>query len=312
MELSVIVPFVNEYPQVLFTLQSIAQDLVGRGIEFEVLAVDNWCKEVGEQVTDKGKRGRDQGSEAVKACSRMNKWLTYIEYGDRLSHWQSKNYAVQKSSGKVLWFCDSHCIVGRGAVWGMYKYYVENYQRLHGSIHLPLTYKILEARRLIYKLVYKPDAGEVGYSFTPFREAEEAYEVPCMSCCGVMMSREIYDEMGGWPKKLGIYGGGEQFFNFTMSVLGYSKWIYPQGTLFHHGEKRGYNWNYDDYLKNKYVATYCWGGEGWLRKFQQASKGRPEVKQKFADEVIRECKTHREYIKERQKFTIEQWTEKWK
>lgn len=310
MDLSVIIPFVNEYPQVLFTLQSIAQDLVGR-LDFEILAVDNWCEEVGKQVVDGKERGRDKSGDAVKGSDRHNEWLRYVNYTDKLSHWQAKNYAVSKSRGKVLWFCDSHCIVGRDAVYGMYKYYVENYDRINGTMHLPLTYKILESRRLIYKLVYKPETGEVTYSFTPFRSSEEPYEVPCMSCCGVMMSREIYEELGGWPRELGIYSGGEQFFNYTAAVLGYRKWIYPQGVLFHHGEKRGYHWNYDDSVRNRFIANYCWGGEKWLRKAQAHTKGRPEVLKKIADNVVQTCKGHRKYIKSRQKMTIEEWAGKW-
>ena len=45
MELSVIVPYVNEWPQVIFTLQAIAEDLLGR-VDFEVAAIDNFCPEV--------------------------------------------------------------------------------------------------------------------------------------------------------------------------------------------------------------------------------------------------------------------------
>jgi hypothetical protein len=35
MELSIIVPYVNEYPQLIFTLRAIAEDLLGR-VDFEV------------------------------------------------------------------------------------------------------------------------------------------------------------------------------------------------------------------------------------------------------------------------------------
>jgi glycosyltransferase involved in cell wall biosynthesis len=47
-ELSVIIPFCNEYPQILFTIQSIAQELRDR-VDFEIIAVNNYCDEVEKQ-----------------------------------------------------------------------------------------------------------------------------------------------------------------------------------------------------------------------------------------------------------------------
>ena len=40
----------------------------------------------------------------------MHPWLKYVEYKDKLSHWQAKNAGVAASTGEVLWFCDAHCI----------------------------------------------------------------------------------------------------------------------------------------------------------------------------------------------------------
>ena len=47
-ELSVIMPFCNEYPQNMFTIQNIAQELRDR-VDFEIIAIDNFCEEVQAQ-----------------------------------------------------------------------------------------------------------------------------------------------------------------------------------------------------------------------------------------------------------------------
>ena len=320
MKVSVIVPFVNEYPQLIFTLQSIAQDLKGR-MDFEVLAVDNWCKEVSEQTytietLDKGaakmKRIRDRGSDMIKSFSKHNPWLVYVEYTDKLSHWQSKNYAAQKATGDVLWFCDAHCVVGRNSLFDMAVYYDTNYNYLNGSIHLPLTYHILETHRLVYKIVCNQDKGELTYSFTGLRnEHLPFYEVPCMSTCGMMVSKEIYNHLGGWPKELGIYSGGEHFFNYVSAILGYKKFIFTSGTLFHHGEKRGYSWNYDDSVRNRFIANYMFGGKNWLELMKRNTRGNANVLQGIADNVVSTCGQHRQYIKNNQKITIEEWLRDW-
>ncbi|MBU2052599.1 glycosyltransferase [Patescibacteria group bacterium] len=299
--LSVIVPFCNEYPQVLFTIQSIAQELKGRA-DFEILAVDNYCDDVAAQG-----RENDKGGDAIAACTKGNPWLKYLKYTEKLSHWQAKNYGVKQAAGDVLWFCDAHCVVSRDSLWPMYEYYKNHHNRLNGTLHLPLTYKILEWHSLIYKLLNEIDHGSLEYRFTPFRPAVSPYRVPCMSTCGMMMTREIYDKLGGWPAELGIYGGGEHFINFTLAVLGRTVNIFPAGPLFHHGEKRGYEWNYDDYTRNRTIATYVFGGQALAERFIAHRKGDKVVLRGILSDVIIKCAAHRRHIKHLQKMSIEHW-----
>ena len=311
-KLSVIVPFVNEYPQVMFTVQNIAQELLGK-VDFEIIAVDNYCEQLAEQRRKQGLDFEpDKGGLSIEACTRHNSWLKYLKYDKKLSHWQCKRLGVEHSEGDVLWFVDSHCIVSRGGLTGMYQYYVDNYDQINGSIHLPLTYKILESRRLIYKIVTSElDKGQIDYSFTPLRIYDKVFETPCMSCCGIMLSKEIYDSIGGWSPELGIYGGGENFMNFTLSTTGRKKWIYPFGTLFHHGEKRAYHYLYDDYIRNKFIAAYLHSGVEWVTLFSQCAKGRPETLMNFKNDVIAKCYEQREKIKSIQTIKILDWANEW-
>ena len=305
-KLSVVIPFCNEYPQLMWTVQSVAQDLIGRA-EFEIIAINNYCDEVKAQ-----NREEDKGGETIKVCQRGNPWLKYLEYKDKLSHWQSKNLGVMNSTGDILWFVDAHCAISRDALFRMFHYYIDNEDKINGSLHLPLTYKILEWHRLIYKLGGEPEKGDLHYSFTGYRAADEPYEVPCMSTCGMMISRKVYDKLGGWPVELGIYGGGENFINYTLAVLGMKKWIMTGGhTLFHHGEKRGYHWNGDDMIRNRFIANYMFGGDKWLTLMRDNRKGKKEVLQKIYEDVKATCKGHRELIKRQQVIPIEEWLSKW-
>lgn len=349
-ELTVVVPFVNEYPQIIFTLQSINQELSHRQepVDFEVIAVNNYCEEVVKQDRDLSRRlaiglaGRfdikdsykdvisyletmefgfgpeDKGGEVLRACMPGNKWLKVLEYREKLSHWNAKRIAVENSDSKFIWFCDAHCIVGRNSVYPMFQYYNQNYKFLNGTIHLPLTYKILEWRRLIYSLRYVRDEekAQLDYKFTNYRDPEIPgipYEVPCMSTCGMMITREIYEEVGGWPRQMGIYSGGEHFMNFTLAVIGKKKWIYPAETaLYHHGDKRGYSFNSGDTLRNRLIAAYLYGGKEWLVENAQKAAGRRELKERFVDEILRECSEQRNHIKSKQKRTIFKWIKLWR
>lgn len=304
-ELSVIIPFINEWPQVAFTIMSIAEELRDR-VDFEIIVVDNWCAEVKAQ-----NREPDRSHVQVESMAQFHPWLRLVKYDKKLSHWQAKNLGVRESLGRFLWFCDAHCIVSRNSVHDMFRYYRYHWAELNGSIHLPLTYHILEAHRLIYKLKAELENGFVGYSFTGFRESTMPYKVPCMSTCGMMVTRELYDLMDGWPEILGIYGGGENFWNFTQAILGKNVWIYPAHPLRHHGEKRGYHWNYDNMLTNRASAMYMIGGEKLARKYLNHCKGRPAVKDQIFLNVVISGEKQRAKIKANQVISIEDWVAKW-
>jgi hypothetical protein len=128
-----------------------------------------------------------------------------------------------------------------------------------------------------------------------------------MSTCGMMMTRDIYDELGGWPTELGIYGGGENFINFTLAILGRTVNIFPAGPLFHHGEKRGYHWNGDDYTRNRTIATYMFGGRDLAARFIKNRRGNPDILQRILEDVLKKTRPHREMIITKQKLSIEDW-----
>jgi glycosyltransferase involved in cell wall biosynthesis len=327
-KLSVIIPFVQEWPMNVFTIRNIAEELRDR-VDFEIIAVDNWCDQVQKQYPD---RENDRSSAHLKALMRGHKWLKLLEYKDKLSHWQAKNLGVKHSTGKWLFFCDAHCIVSRDSLYNMFQYVSKDWcsmtverkedekalpmNPMFGSIHLPLTYHIMEYHSLTYKLSGDwQKGGDLGYSFTPFRPEiggnSPVYRVPAMSTCGMMISRQLYDYFGGWPKELGIYGGGENFINFVLAVLGKEKLIFKAPPLCHHGDKRGYHYLYDDFTRNRVIANYMFGGKKWALRFAENRKGDKNANMAIYQDVITKCAKHRELIKSRQTITIEDWIKEW-
>lgn len=307
-ELAVIIPFVNEYPQIAFTVQSLMCELDGHGIDYEIICVDNYGPEVSAQG-----RQADKGGQYMAEIARIQERVRLISYSDKLSHWNAKMAAVRASEAPYLFFCDGHCIVSQGALVRMFRYYREHHEDLHGTLHLPLSYLLdRPGRELIYKLVAEPDKGAVHYSFSLYRPAEEPYRVPCMSSCGMMITREILvDRLGGWPVELGIYGGGENFINFTLAVLGYHVNIMPGPPLYHYAEKRGYNWNHYDWARNRCIAAYLHSGPTFAGKFAAHVKGRPDVLTSILGDVVKRCGPHRTHIERQQVVVIEEWVKGW-
>lgn len=332
-DLSVIIPYCNEWPMISTTIRSVSEELINRDIDFEIIAIDNYAREAFEagyppdrghtHYTHKNHRGRrwseyedipegaDRHEGHIASMSSKHDWLTCLRYDEKLSHWQAKNIGIQESTGKFLLFIDAHCQVSRDSIVKQYEYYRKSRYREY-TLHLPLTYHILESKKLIYRLLNELDKGIIEYRFSGYRDEVEPYEVPCMSTCGMMMSRFIYDELGGWPSELGIYSGGEHFVNFTMATLGLKKYIMPGAPLYHHGDKRGYSYRYDDMVRNRLIATYMFGGSKLAELHASNIKGDQGLIMSILADIKEKCNYQRYNIQMKQETTIQEWAEKWK
>ena len=308
-KLSIIIPFVNEFPQILFTIRSIIEELHGR-VDFEIVCIDNFCAEIKRQ----GKE-RDKGTDHIQAHAEMKPFIKYVAYDEKLSHWQAKRAGIEVSDGEYLMFCDAHCMVGRSSLFNMFTYYKEHKDELNGTINLPLTYHIMEDTKLIYKLRTDLKHGVFHYSFINIpkhlRNAAP-FEVPVMSLCGMLMTRELYEEVGGWPTELGIYGGGENFMNFALAVLGRKKCIYPARPLYHHGEERSYHWNAPDYFRNRIIALYVALGNEYAQKYAESYEKLGRItRMRLYHNAATVSESHRKLIEDRQTVKIEDWVKSW-
>lgn len=315
-KLSVIIPFCNEYPAVVFTVQSVLNEI--KALNAEVVVINNFCEEVSKQL-DREEfcpnclqnfnkfREEDKGGSFLKECSKNIHNLKYVIYNKSLSHWNAKNEGVKHSTGDILLFLDAHVIPSKNSIIKMFDYYTSFYDKINGTLHLPLSYLLAKpGRELVYSLVTNPEKGFYHYSFSKHKNTKIPYEVAVMSTCGMIMSREIFDCLGGWPN-LHIYGGGEHFINFTTAILGFKKWIMNTEPLWHYAEKRGYNYIYDSFVKNRMIATYLFAGEEAAYTFAKNCRGNIDILKKLCKEAIEENKSRKKFIESKQVISINDW-----
>lgn len=313
MDLSIIIPYVNECEWIQATIQSLTIELRDQ-LDFEIIAINNYTPEVANQGFK-----QDGGYDALQSLVEKTKvpFLKNLWYQDKLSHWNAKNLGVQNASADVLFFCDAHTMMSPGALVKLFHTYRKYRNSINGSLHLPISYlNDLPGNELIYQCVFNKDFGLLHYRFTHYKsfKQEAPFQVPCMSTCGMMISRDLYHELEGWPEQLGIYGGGENFFNFVQAVLGYTPHIMPGKPIYHYAAPRGYRWNHWDWIRNRMIAAYLSGGESWCIKFAEAiihtgKNGSPRKLYDLANEVMsnENNQFRREKIRLRQKYTPEEW-----
>lgn len=309
-KLSIIITGVNEWPQVIYTLRSVYEEFRDRA-DFELVYVDNF-----PTVSDQWNRNRtpDQSYGVIKGSEKLIPGLRVMEYRDHLSHWVCKRKAVESSTADFFLFLDAHVIPGRDCLFNQFEYYREHHEELNGSLHIPITYKILESHLLQYKMINELEKGWLGYSFTGYRHGNgKPYKVSCHTTCGCMVSRKVYERFGGWPDVMQAWGGGENLFNFSLSVLGMNKWLMPGRPLYHDGAPRGYSYNNDGLFVNRLVAMYMIGGRSLADLYRINQQGNPETLARLSDAALANSDVvkQREHIEANQITDIGAWARSW-
>lgn len=328
--ISIVIPFCNEVPQVLFTAQSLYNQLEGR--EFEILLVDNRSNSITTEncgkgiISDKNYFLENDSAETFDCYSKdwtikvkqrsffdskkifLDDKIKYLVYDEKLSHWNAKNFGVAHSKYPYLLFLDAHCELSTGAVIKLLRFLKHTKNKKVGAVHCLINY-MLDSRSLEYGLV--PE--KFCYRFKTAQQKNEPYKVPIMSTCGMMMKKKVFDDIGGWSNELGIYGGGEAYIGFKLATCGYEHWIVPDAKCWHYAQDRGYSWNLWDWMRNNLIAAYTVGGEGWLLKLKELfSKEHPaDILEQIASDVKLSCAKERTVLSKKQVCSYDDIVDQW-
>lgn len=340
-EVSVIVPFCNEGPNVVFTTQGLIEELDGF-CKYEIILIDNmsdWyidCSVKNERMPlmegrerpfpvrsrafFQGPPGAKRDGSFIDTMFFRKGIVKYLQYDAKQGHWNAKNHGIAHSKGRYLFFVDAHCIMKRDSLRNMIEFLRDPPEEKIGGVHAYINY-MLDSRCL----EYRPQKDKFfGYQFCTNQREEytdaqgrrqlrfptRPYKVCVMSTCGMMSPRAVIAELGGWHPEFGIYCGGEGYMNFKQSTCGYHHWIHPQAQCWHWAEKRGYIWNHSDFVRNEQIAAYVNGGERALQ-FCIDGRGASPAVQSIAEDVRAKCRGEMEFVKARQVESLEAYFDRW-
>lgn len=333
-ELAVIINHVGEYPHLHYTLQSVWMELRASEIDFEVICVDNDCEEAKRSGYEPGPTpfNIDDSMDFLTNGGKYTPWLRRLKYDKKLSHWSAKGYAVKNTVAPYLFFLDAHCLLLPAGLTKMFDRYktAVNLGITNESYHLSISDFLRPDFTKKYKLLYEPGHGILHYENQRVDSPPSyAIDVPAQSTCGMLCRREhITDVIGYWPEELGPYGGGENYFNFCMALMGYKKALdLTEAPGIYHWHIPGGHWSRDytpsvqSWARNIMIATYLVGGLKWLENLTRNSHKAPYPISAVPPHLIwrayneiRDTESlvdRREWIKARAVTTIEQWAVQW-
>ena len=330
--LSVIIPHYHEHPQLIFTLQSLLYELEGGVIDYEtsndweIILIDNAAYPQHEQKElDSSKYIK------IKQDAGLLPNVISLQYTDCLSHWQAKNFGCESATSRgVFLFLDAHVLVKQGSINKMWQIF--RHLPRESTLHLPISYMLEPSvtNELCYELVQDLDRGILDYRFKKWNNFQEnnkellgdkfVVEVPCMSTCGMMVSKQTFFNLyNGWPTSLGNYSGGEHYINFVGALLGIKHYVACLDPIHHYAAPRAYDINYNDIYRNRAIAMFLVGGEPFLFKYLNnlrtltVGKISPRMINKLQVEIpsISELKERREHIECNSVITLENWIQRW-
>jgi hypothetical protein len=326
-DLAIIIPFAGEFPHLPWTLQSV-MDAFGLQIDYEVLAVDNYCEDARRHGV---KINPIPECNSAGICQKLiddgeAPWLRLLKYDAKLSHWGAKNHAVRNTKAPYLMFMDAHCALPAFGLPAIIQSMMDEDARDY-SVHFSIANFVRNDPRF-YRMVYNEKVGLLHYENQPathdypWNKSRYVFPVPCASTCGMICHRSlIEDVLEFWPEELGPYGGGENLFNFVMALTGKEvrmnmniKPIRHFATGRHWA--RDYTITNDEWFRNRVIATFLIAGEEWLFKLIEHSKSMFC----FSDRVCMQTEilgsdnlqARRERIKEKSIRSIEDFIDQWR
>jgi len=288
-DLSVIITSCDEYPQNLLTTFNLMEEL--KDYDYEILLVDNNLK---EDIKDRTRSAFD----GVPA-----EWkdrIKWIPYKEKQSHALAKNYGYSKSQGRNILFLDAHVIMGRGALPKMIEF-LDNFKGKIGSVHALLRWGWYKDG---LPCKWKFSKEKFGSDLEIATEVD-LEQIPIASTCGMMIKREVTEELGLFNENIGVYMGNEPYLTLKLATCGYPLYRLDNSVYFWHYfyREKKYEIPENDTKINRMIAAYCIGGEEWL------DKEKPDEVTRL--KIISENKKDREFIKLKQVTDLNSYLKQW-
>jgi len=276
MDLSIVIPMIREYPQVINTVNSIQAELGGTELDYEIILIENG---VIDSYTDKFLKAYE--------VPIRNKIIKY-EFEPNQCGPAARMKGAYMAKGFYLMFMDAHTVCGKDS----FKHLIDTMEKKDAGIAYGATVKTHwvppRVRGLHYRLF-----GNRGPSFNTHMHGaysrplvETPYKCVCANLAYVMFKRYEFLAFRGYHPACRFYPHPEGYISLKYLMFGRQPWAVPKAYHFHsvyripeaHNDEAGekpkwpitikgdpYNLVGNDHLIcNAMICAYTLGGEKWL------------------------------------------------
>lgn len=253
MDLTIVIPHRGLDLGLWATVHSCDEDLARTGLTYNYVIITN-----GQEVSTEGKR-------VIEFIEKSGHLAKHIHSDEPMSPPNARQAGVEASDGDLLFFFDNHCLVSsryfERAVMDMRRGDID-------LLHSATTFYTGEGIHYHYRLTLEYNFWG-GASPTPPPDPVKPYQIAMSGHGGFVVSRRVWDELGGYgPQDLLVgYGGEEPLFDLKAWRYGKKNWLDPKLIHYHYTGERGYKRHYtDEYYTNMLAVANVIGGEAWMYK----------------------------------------------
>ncbi len=294
-DVSVVIPFVHEYPALIQTVFAIQNEFVDLNYDYEIIIVEN--------------RERDNYTDKFLHYMRtlINKQQLKYFFEERPCGPIARNTGAKNARGKYLMFTDAHVVWGKNSVPLMIKTLEETGAGLvHGTTvwshydqhHAGAHYKLFDGGG--------PNLfSHMHGTYQRRRDAMQPYKVAGGTHAFIIFHKEEFLWINGYNEACRYYPHPEGYIDLKYWMFGRECWLEPRAFHYHSLYPRNYGappvdmpWH-DHTIRNVMICAYTLGGEEWLDKVYSewlSRKAKPEVLDKLKASAIERAKDEREWI----------------
>jgi GT2 family glycosyltransferase len=280
-DVSIIVPYAQDWPHLYFTLNQCAMLLVNSKLSHEIVVVGN----------NSGEPAIEDAAKLVTARDFADAHKARFIISQIPSNGVAANLGAKVATGKYLAFMDSHVVLSPNIFTECIKV-IDNDIRA-GLVHAPMChtgipfnpdFSYMNNKRC-YQYLYKEwdlkkfpgvwylNTGAFTGTYNHFNPGLEPRQIVGCGHGFFMIRKDTWDKIGGYHTGQRAYGGRESFVTFKSLLFGFHNYTVPAVHHIHYNGRRLYEWKDDKgcngndlFWRNAMTQAYSIGGEEWLAK----------------------------------------------
>lgn len=286
MVFSIVISARNEFPQIVFTIQSIINDLE------TFLTPDEWEIIVVSNCSDDERTWRFVAERGLHYHGDVRFILDPIA-----GNVTSRNKGAKIAKGKYLVFSDAHMSYPLGTFKRLLETIKESGGIVHGTVQWLGGYKPSQP-----SVQYSLKIGEKlwGTWNMALVKEDDWFYIPCSGHCFLGVEREQFLSFGGYNGYFRCYGGGELYLALKWWMLGKPVVVDPRIVSYHLSAGRGYSYHQDDLIHNMMLLGYALNADAlgervYIRYLDKSGVNREHLN-KLHDQAKREAEHDRTFL----------------